>query len=363
MSRDKKRSFKYIPRTKEQIDKRARQSGGLKDWFVPEEIKMFVPKEGGKGNIIRILPPTWENAEHYGYDVYIHFGIGAENSAFLCPKKMKNKPCPICEELNRAQKEKMPEEYIASLEVTKRVLMYVIDRKNEEDGPLLWSAAWTIDKDIAKRSRDKRTGEYRELDRVDSGHDVIIDREGTGLKTKYSIEIDREPTPLSDDDRLVEEWLDYITENPIPDILVYRDYDYIKEVFEVGGMYDSSKNKAKPQEEKKTFKFGKKRDVSEEEEEEIGIEAGDIVFSNEEEEEVDKRTVEEKMTWEEVHSLPRKKLLKMASEAGIDDDDVEEMEDDELADAICEAMEIEKKVTKKAISGKERLANLRKGKK
>ena len=82
-----------MPRTKEQIDKRARQSGGLKDWFIPEEIKTFTPKEGGKGNIIRILPPAWDDADHYGYDIYAHFGVGGENSAYLCLKKMKNEKC------------------------------------------------------------------------------------------------------------------------------------------------------------------------------------------------------------------------------------------------------------------------------
>lgn len=349
--KEEKRKFKYIPRTKEQIDKRARQSGGLKDWFIPDEIKTFVPKEGGKGNILRILPPTWEDADHYGYDVYVHFGIGGENSAYLCPKKMKNDRCPICEELGRAQKEKMPEEYIKSLEATKRVLMYVIDRKNEEEGPLLWSAAWTLDKDIAKRSKDKRTGKYREIDNIDDGYDVIIDREGAGLKTKYSVEIDSQPSPLGDDS---DEWLNFITDNPIPDILTYFDYDHIKETFEAGGANNLSSKKEK--DEDKPISKKPSRPVKDEDEDEDELE----------EDETDNETDEEdegpSLTWEDVHNMPRKKLNKLIPDTDIDEDDATELEDEELADAICESLGIKKKVVKKE-SGRERLSNLRKAKK
>lgn len=351
MAKEEKRKFKYISRTKEQIDKRARQSGGLKDWFIPEEIKTFTPKEGGKGNIIRALPPTWDDAEHYGYDAYIHFGVGGENSAYLCLKKMKNERCPICEELARAQKEKMSEEYIKSLDATKRVLMYIIDRKNEDDGPLLWSAAWTLDKDIAKRSKDKRTGKYRELDNIDKGYDIIIDREGAGLKTKYSVEIDSEPSVLGDNS---EEWLDFITNNPIPDILVYFDYDHIKEAFEAGGVSNTPIKKDEDKADKKAPKRSKKDDDEDED-----VEDEEIVEDEDETEGDDEPT----LTWEDVHGMPRKKLNKLLADTEIDEEDAEDMEDEELADAICEDLGIKKKAAKKVESGKERLANLRKGKK
>ena len=134
MPKDKgKKRFDYGKRSKEQLEKRARQFGGLKDGFISDDVKVFTPQKND--NILRILPPTWDGAEHWGYDVWVHYGIGPDNSAYLCLEKMKGEPCALCDERKRAQKAKdSTEDYVNKLEPTKRVLMFILDRKNMDEG-------------------------------------------------------------------------------------------------------------------------------------------------------------------------------------------------------------------------------------
>ena len=328
--------------SKEQVEKRSRQSGGLKSWFISDDIKTFVPKEGGKGNIMRILPATWEGAEHWGYDVYVHFGIGSNNSAFLCLDIMKGEPCPICEEKKRATKARdSSEEYLAKLEPTKRVMMYIIDRRNEDDGVLLWSAPWTIDKEICKKAVSKKTGELYILDDIDEGYDVIIDREGQGLKTKYSVEIDRDASPLGEHSEL---WLEHIEETPIPDALVFSDYESITKEFESGGLYVS-----KPMDEKSgSATAGKKTDRVKPK----------IVDDPEPEPNTEPEPeLEDEPTWDSIHDMKRKALLELAEDNDISID--EDLDGEEIADTICAELGIKKKTVAKSESGKERLRKLR----
>ena len=56
--------FQYRPRTTEEMERRAHQSGTSKEGFIIPDVQTFTPADGD--NKIRILPPTWEDAGHYG---------------------------------------------------------------------------------------------------------------------------------------------------------------------------------------------------------------------------------------------------------------------------------------------------------
>lgn len=219
--------FKYRPPTRETLQKRSEQSGSAYDSYIKDRFPMFSPKEGTFR--IRFLPSQWEGAEHYGMDAYVHFGIGADNNAYLCLKKMKNESCPICAEQERAQREGEEQEYINSLRPTKRVVAFLIDRDNEGEGPKVWAMPWTLDRDITTLSIDKRSGEILLVDHPDDGYDVEFSREGTGLKTKYvGVQIARKQTPLHEDAALALHWLQFISDNPIPEVLNFYDAEYLE---------------------------------------------------------------------------------------------------------------------------------------
>lgn len=287
----------YQRRSYEQTRKRAEQSGGLREQYLSDHCSLWKPAEGE--NCIRILPPQWEDPQHYGIDLYVHYGIGPDNSAFLDLSRMKGEPDPISEEYDRAMAEG-DVDYAKSLRSVKRVLVYIVDRDKPKDGPQMWAMPWTVDKDISSQSMDSRSREVLYIDDPDEGYDVFITRDGAGERTKYSVKIARNPSAidLSDSD------IQTITEHPLPECLVFYDYDHIKQVF-------SGKKTPSPVKEEKPAK------------------------------KVTKPKKEPELpTWEEVHES--EDLADYIDQFGLDLDPNDFDEEGELADAICEALEIKK---------------------
>ena len=273
----KKREFKP---TKESLEKRRGAYGGQYDtWYLPE----FRPVQVKEGDhCFRLLPPTFDGAEHWGIDLYLHSGIGADQQTYLCPNKMKGEDCPICDEV-RAAKKAGQDKYANEIRAYQRILVWAVDRDNEDAGPQLLALPVTVDKAIVTLSADRRTGEIFDVTNVDDGYDVEFSREGTGLKTKYpNIAVARRPSPLSKSDKEIDRWLDFTENNPLPDTLQFFEADYIKGVFE-GGKKDpeeeeegdgdgdkprtrSSRRAAKEEEEKPARSRGRRGEEEEEEE-------------------------------------------------------------------------------------------------
>jgi len=230
---EKRRRFKYRPRTADQVNRRATQAS--RDYASPirADIVTWTPDAGD--HYIRILPPTWEDPADFGYDVYVHYGIGPDEEAFVCPKEQFKRTCPVCEERARIPRTPENEERLRDLSPKKRVMTWIIDRDREKEGPMVWSMPVTVNRAINKLVIDKRTGEVLPIDDPEEGYDISFSREGQQLRTKYeAIQIDHRPSPLHDDPDLVDRWLDIIVENPIPDLLVEYSYEHIDAVFSGG---------------------------------------------------------------------------------------------------------------------------------
>ena len=218
--------YEYRRPDKDEMKRRAEARGGDFDSIWKQQVQSFTPVEGD--NIIRILPPTWPDAKSYGYDVYVHYGIGPDEAAYLCLDKMLGKACPICEARARATRDR-DEDYAKELKPNQRVAMYIIDRDREKEGPLLWTPSWTMDRDIIQACTDRRTGEMYYIDDPENGYDLSFIRQGKGLKSRYSgYQIDRTASDLG---RKRDEWMKFIIDNPIPDLLNFYDYDHIAKVF------------------------------------------------------------------------------------------------------------------------------------
>lgn len=240
MAKERER-FKYEARDKSDVEARANQRGGVFDSYLIEGVKIFSTKKEGDYTI-RVLPPPSGMRDvikkfnagkmHYGIDIYVHYDIGS--SSYLCRDKMLGEPCPVCEERTRADRAGGDPDYARSLNPSKRVLCYVIDRSKEGSGPQVWAMPFMLDKDFAKLSDNKKKG-LLQVDHPDKGNDIDFSKEGTGKKVKYTgIRIDPDSSPLSEDPDEQDEWLDYIQDNPLPDLLNYYEYDHIKAAFEGG---------------------------------------------------------------------------------------------------------------------------------
>lgn len=218
-------------RTAESVTRKSQQGSGLYDSFLPSGIPMYKPKEGEC--CVRILPPTWMNDDKLvekwgdGWDitVVLHYSIGPDNMAYLCLDKMKGETCPVCE----ARREATDDDERDQLRPSSRSLCWVIDRDNEKAGPMVWSLPITLFKDIIGRSIDKKSNVPILIDDPEEGYDVVFNRTGAGLKTKYSgVEVLRDGSPIHEDEKLQERWLEYVQDNSLPEILVFYPAEHIE---------------------------------------------------------------------------------------------------------------------------------------
>lgn len=218
--------FTYQRRDAGDLRKRAEQTGGSFDSIFNKAVDTFKPKVGS--NTVRFIPPTWENAKHYGYDIFVHSYVGADESTYLCPRKMLNKECPICEAWEDARKSGDQDEEKA-LKPTQRVLCYVVDRDGDEAKPLVWNMSWSQDRDIAALA-DTRQGALW-IDDPEEGYDVTFQRKGQQLNTRYfGTQIDRQSSPLVEKQRDQDSLLDDVQETPLPSLLKFYPVEHLEKV-------------------------------------------------------------------------------------------------------------------------------------
>lgn len=238
-------SFQYKARDPQQWEKRSKQSGSQYEGFALDQYKTFSLK---KDNWIRILPPTWDEARHYGMDIWVHFGVGPSNGTVLCLYKMQGKPCPVCEAHARAEA-RGDEKATSELKPTRRVLVWLIDRQTDKPGeevgkenPMLWAMPWTVDREISTICKDRTTGELFMIDHPESGYDVTFTREGEkGVNVKYvGFRLSSRATAIDP------KFLDYIAQNDLKKTLNWRTYDEVKSILEGAGTADPQEAVAPP---------------------------------------------------------------------------------------------------------------------
>ena len=255
--------YRGANRSVETVVRKSKQSGGTYDSYLVQEAQMYKPKEGEC--TVRILPPTWEDTEKWGdnwdISIWVHYGIGADDAAYLCLDKMLGKPCPACE----ARAETTDEDERDALRPSLRPMCYVVDRDAEKTGPQPWPMPITLFREINARSIDKKTNAPILIDDPEEGFDILINRTGTKVKTKNTaVEIIRESTPLHDDQKLEKRWLDFIQANPLPDLLNYYPYEHISKV--LLGRVDKSTPKDEDEPAPRSTRRGRAESELEEEE-------------------------------------------------------------------------------------------------
>jgi hypothetical protein len=166
--------------------------------------RFWSPTEGR--NVIRVLPAVGD-MDFFFQTVGRHYLPNKET--VYCPQFTSEKelPCPICDLVNElyAAGDKASKELASNIRVSKRYWMNVIDRDNEDAGPLIFTPGVTVMNALASYINDPDYGDI--FDEVD-GLDMIIERTGKGLSTEYQVKASRKSTLLSDDDELIDEWIE-----------------------------------------------------------------------------------------------------------------------------------------------------------
>lgn len=349
--------FQYQDRGADAARKRQSQGPSDFDKFLKDGIKMYKVQDGL--NRLRILPPTWPDADHYGLDIYMHYGVGPDRQSYLCLEKMLDKPDPIAEARAKARDDG-DDEYAKELDAKKRVLVYVVDRDHPKEGVQAWAMPWTLDRDISKVSEDRSTGEVLKIDHPEEGYDIEFERKGKGNRTEYmGVAIARRSTPLGKD-----EWLDFAQDHPLPDQLVYYSYDEIAKAFGGKGQQrrgDRSRDDRDEREDRRgrgdrDEDRGRSRDRDDRDEgrpSDRGRDRDDSGSGRDRggrsDRERDDRGSDRSRnddpdtpTWASVHEMSKTELLDLIDNERLDINPGEAKDTEDLADWVCEEMKLKK---------------------
>lgn len=341
-------SYRYEKRDPDSTKRRSEQAGNTEfDKFL--KIKMWRPNDGN--NRIRILPPTWAKPEHFGYDIYVHYGVGPDRQSYLCLDKMQGKPDPIAEAHAEARKELTGDErdddpqkkYVKDLEAKRRVLVYLVDRDHEKEGVQAYAMPWTLDRDITQVMQDKRSGEVLPIDDPDEGYDVEFTKKGSKNRTEYTgVAIARRSSPLGSS-----KWMDFAVDNPLTEQLVYFDYEHIAKAFGGGGKQRSDRDRDDRDDRGGDDDRPRRRDDDRDDRDDRGRRDDDERRGRQDE---DRRGGgrsrsdgrDDEPTWASVHKMTHSELVDLVEQKRLPIKPKEAKDDDDLADWVCEELKLKK---------------------
>lgn len=205
---------------------------------LPDDVKQFaiksdkalrldiIPYEVGEGN------PFADKGElHYERTFWVHRGIGADQTSYVCLRKTCDEPCPICE--FRAKLAKDPdadEDLIKGLAPKERQLFNVINTKEKSKGVQLWEISFhlfgkTLDREIKNSDEDDNYENFAELEGGFTLKCGIEEKSFNRQSFFEVVSINFKPREDDYDEDILEQTV------CLDDILIIKDYDELKEIF------------------------------------------------------------------------------------------------------------------------------------
>jgi len=169
----------------------------LTSMIVPEGKSIFQIKKAGivtldflpyvvKG---KLNPYAKEGSLHFERTYYVHRGVGAENSSYVCLRRTFKKKCPICDHIAVLSRDPDADsQLIKGLAPKERQLFNVIDLKDKDKGVQLFEYShWNFGKVLDAKIRRYDDGRYDFFADLEQGLSVEIefDEEKMGGYTFY----------------------------------------------------------------------------------------------------------------------------------------------------------------------------------
>ena len=167
------------------------------------------PKVGR--NFIRILPPPEGESTPFR-KAFQHFVENGEaKKSLICTRLAapeRRQPCAVCVRVTQLQASriKADQDKGKKMAAKKRVFVNIIDREKPEMGTLIFAFGTSIDKQLISLRNDPVTGgNYTD---PENGYDLVIDRVGAGLDTKYSVRMAKKPSRVAETDEEIQSLVD-----------------------------------------------------------------------------------------------------------------------------------------------------------
>lgn len=142
-------------------------------------------------NYLRFVPPVESVPKFFGMKLFVHYNVGPNGDAYLCPKMMQKEYCPMCEkrEALQAQEQEAPLDLLQKYGWTLRYLFWVVDVTNEDSetkGTQVYVAPKSMVKDMLSLCVDERTKQVMDVSDPETGQMFVFKRTGkTRNNTSY----------------------------------------------------------------------------------------------------------------------------------------------------------------------------------
>lgn len=189
-------------KTQESYEKRD-DSGQFKSIF-KDEFASKLWKCGEGEHIIDIIPflagkhdpNTKEGEPNYVLIIWVHYGVGVNQDAYVCPARNFSQACPICDYREEVRKQEDYDEALVKELTPKRRSVYNIicfdSEKEENKGVQIFDAAhWFMEKHISSlaktptRGAGKSTDMYVAFSDPDEGKSIAFTRKGTKRNSEF----------------------------------------------------------------------------------------------------------------------------------------------------------------------------------
>ena len=173
--------------------------------------KYWRPKEGR--NVIRVLPP-WKDSDTFYKEVPTHWLPQGEGNRMIPCRQALSKKCYLCQKIEKlsSMDSAKKQAKAQTMSVKTRILYNIVDKGSVSAGVQEYTSGEGVLRELLSHAVDPEWGDFTD---PKEGYDVIINRKGANLATRYEIRLRRNPSPI-EDKRWLKQLVDLDKIMPIP---------------------------------------------------------------------------------------------------------------------------------------------------
>lgn len=134
---------------------------------------------------IRVMPPATEDQDDFWFKTATHFNVGPDERAVPCPSESGIRDscflCRLGKRLGRGDEDEQAE--AEDIGARPRFLISIVDYADPEEGVQVWPCPVTVFRQLKKFRLNE--DEYGDMTDLKEGYDIIVERAGSGINTKY----------------------------------------------------------------------------------------------------------------------------------------------------------------------------------